>query len=61
MVYDITGRKIAVLQDAKMGAGVHEVVWDGKNYLGEDVGSGVYLYQLRAEKFVGNGKMVLVR
>ena len=40
-VYDITGREVAKLYNGFMGAGYHEVIWDG-----EGLGSGVYFIRL---------------
>ncbi|MCE5249915.1 T9SS type A sorting domain-containing protein [bacterium] len=61
VVYDIIGRKVAVLTETRMGAGVHEAVWDGRSENGETLGSGVYLYRLDAGSFHGQGKMMLLR
>ncbi|MFC1552020.1 T9SS type A sorting domain-containing protein [Candidatus Latescibacterota bacterium] len=61
VVYDILGRKVADLENDWKSAGAYNVVWDGKNGIGDDVGSGVYLYRVKAGEFVEQGKMVLVR
>ncbi|MFC1552383.1 T9SS type A sorting domain-containing protein [Candidatus Latescibacterota bacterium] len=61
VVYDVLGRKIAVLQDDWKSAGVYNTVWNGKSDNGVNVGSGVYLYRVKAGEFVEQGKMVLVR
>lgn len=60
-IFDVTGRRITVLRDDMMPAGVHEVTWNGKDTNGISVGNGVYLYRVRAGEFVRHGKMVLVR
>jgi len=46
-VYDVQGRRIAVLVDGVLGAGRHEVTWDGRGPDGLPVGSGVYVYRVR--------------
>lgn len=61
VMYDITGRKVAVLEDDMVRAGVHEAVWDGKNENGATVGSGVYLYRFRAGNYRDNGKVMFLR
>jgi len=35
--------------------------WDGKNEIGNNVVSGVYLYQLHAGDFSATKKMILMR
>ena len=35
--------------------------WDGRNHLGESVGSGIYFYQLRAGDYVTMRKMVILK
>ena len=42
-------------------AGYHSVTWDATNDLGEQVGAGVYLYQLQSKNFVKTRKMVLLK
>jgi hypothetical protein len=40
-------------------AGVHAVVWDGRDGLGRQVASGVYLYRVTAGVMTSSGKMLL--
>jgi outer membrane protein assembly factor BamB len=61
IIYDALGRKVALLQNGKVSAGVHEAVWNGKNDNGIAVGSGVYLYRLKAGKNIKQGKMLLMK
>ncbi len=61
VIYDILGRKIAVLQNDRMTAGTNEAIWDGRHDNGTWVGSGVYLYFLKADKFTSQGKMLLIK
>ena len=42
-------------------ASYHSATWDATNDLGEQVGAGVYLYQLQAKDFVKTRKMVLLK
>ncbi|GAB4374735.1 MAG: hypothetical protein Kow0042_19570 [Calditrichia bacterium] len=60
-VYDIQGRVVKTLLDAKMGSGQHRCHWDGRNERGERAGSGVYFYQLIGQGRRLSGKMVLLR
>ena len=61
VVYDALGRKVAVLADRTMTAGVHDAVWNGKSDSGQTLGSGLYLYRFEAGAHHGNGKMMLLR
>ena len=61
VIYDILGRKIAVLQNGIMNAGIHEAKWDGKNEYGDLTGSGVYVYKLTAGDHIAQGKVLFLR
>jgi len=61
VIYDTLGRKVSVLTDTLVSAGTHETVWDGRNYRGETVGSGVYIFQLIAGANKTHGKILFLR
>ncbi len=62
VVYDLAGQVVRTLVgDQYLAAGVHKMVWDGRNTRGEQVGSGVYFYQLRAGSFTAIKKMTLLQ
>ncbi|MCI0699419.1 T9SS type A sorting domain-containing protein [candidate division KSB1 bacterium] len=60
-IFNTLGEEIRTLVDAPFAAGSHSVRWDGKAENGEAVASGVYLYQLRAGRFMKVKKMSLLR
>ncbi|MFQ5605799.1 MAG: right-handed parallel beta-helix repeat-containing protein [bacterium] len=60
-VYDLIGRKVAILVEAEYAAGEHSVFWDGRDQHGRTVGSGVYFVKMQAGRFVQTNKMALVR
>jgi hypothetical protein len=60
-VYNLLGQEVKVLVDEVKYPGKHQVVWDGKNLLGEKVASGIYLYKMVAEDFQDTKKMVLLK
>jgi len=60
-IYNILGQEIRTLVNTKQAAGVHSVVWDGKDQYGHAVSTGVYLYRMQAGDFVMTKKMVLVK
>ena len=60
-VYDVQGRQVARLWDRPTGAGPHEVFWDGRESSGNEVGSGVYFYEVHTASCRIARKMVLAR
>lgn len=56
IVYDITGKEVAVLANRRFLAGEHEISWDaGSNP------SGIYFYVLNSDKFSITKKMILLK
>jgi len=61
IIYNLIGQRVATLIDKKQPAGVYSVQWNGKDDLGRNVASGVYLYKLETKEFVRVRKLALVR
>jgi hypothetical protein len=45
-IYDVAGRRVAVLFDGIVERGDHDVEWDGRDVAGHLVSSGIYLVRL---------------
>jgi hypothetical protein len=60
-IFNSSGQEIRSLLDAQYGAGYHIVRWDGRDYKGNPVSSGVYFYQLQTDEFSSVRKMSLLR
>jgi hypothetical protein len=60
-VFDASGRRVTDLLDAELNAGVHRVVWSGRDARGRDVASGTYFLRLVSSGASATGKLVLVR
>ncbi|MFQ5512117.1 MAG: T9SS type A sorting domain-containing protein [Candidatus Krumholzibacteriia bacterium] len=60
-VFDVRGKRVALLADAPFTAGPHEIVWNGRDGAGARVGSGVYFYRLEAGRRTLTRKMVLAK
>ena len=60
-IYDLSGREVAVLEDAQKPAGFYEVAWEGRDHAGREVPSGVYFYKLRANFQDLSRKLLLLR
>lgn len=59
-VYDLAGRRRAVLADGEYPAGTFTLDWDGKDLEGNPVGSGVYFYKLEISGQTYNRRGVLI-
>ncbi len=62
-VYNIQGQLVRTLVDEEQTPGYYSVNWDGRDYLGEEVASGIYFYRLEVmgAKAEMTRKMVLLR
>jgi hypothetical protein len=60
-IYDILGREVRTLINDQYNAGAYSVQWDGKNNLGRQVATGMYIYHLRAGQFSQTKKMMLMK
>ncbi|MBN1348827.1 PKD domain-containing protein [candidate division KSB1 bacterium] len=60
-IYNNLGQSIRTLVEEDQVAGVYQVTWDGKNDLGQQVSSGIYIYQLKAANKVTFKKMLLIQ
>lgn len=60
-VFDIMGREVRGLYDGKSHIGLHQIVWDGRDNSGIEVGSGSYVYAVKTENLVISRKMILLR
>jgi hypothetical protein len=55
-VYDLTGRRVAMLVDETVAAGTHQVTWDATG-----IASGVYIYRIETAGYVATHRMTLVK
>ena len=60
-IYNILGQEIYQSQRKAVEPGYYSFVWRGNNALGENVASGVYLYQMKAKGFVSHKKMLYIK
>jgi hypothetical protein len=60
-IYNIKGAVVRTLVDSEMNAAYHEIIWNGKDDNGKQVGSGVYFYKMKAEKYTATKKMILMK
>ncbi len=64
-VYDMRGRLVRrlVRPEGKQNPGFYRITWDGTDEVGRELGTGPYIYHIRANagKFVKSGVMLLVK
>ena len=62
-IFDVTGRLVKNLVDGKLGAGVHEVTWDGSFEDGSSAPSGMYFYKMTGDNgaFSASKKLVMMK
>jgi probable HAF family extracellular repeat protein len=60
-IYNVLGQRIRGLLDESETAGIHSVVWDGRDGSEHTVSSGVYFYRITTEKFSASRKMLLLK
>jgi len=59
--YNTIGQEIKTLVNEVEQAGHYKMVWYGKDMFGRKVGTGIYLYQLKADNFFAVKKMVMIQ
>ena len=60
-IYNLLGQKVKSLLNLKLTAGTHEIIWDGKNEVGQSVSSGLYLLTIKTGEYSALKKMILLR
>jgi len=60
-VFDLNGKIIAEMYSGTLEVGEHSLTWDGVNFNGEPVASGIYLLTIMNETTRTNKKLLLVR
>ncbi|MBN2413490.1 T9SS type A sorting domain-containing protein [candidate division KSB1 bacterium] len=60
-VYNLSGQSIKTLVDDLQNAGRKSISWDGRDHLGLEVASGIYIYRIETDSFIKSGKMLLIK
>jgi len=60
-LYNALGELVRTLVDERMFPGQYTAVWDGRNARGEQVSSGIYIYQLLTNEFKQTKRMTILR
>jgi len=60
-VYNLLGQKVRTLFDGYQEAGMHTLIWEGRDEDGVQASSGIYFYRLQADDFQKTKKMILMK
>jgi hypothetical protein len=60
-IYNSVGQLVRVLANEQRAAGLHSIVWDGKDNAGSAVTSGTYFYQVQVGDLIQAKKMLLLK
>jgi len=60
-IYNLLGQKVATLISKKQPAGQYKVNWNGTDKFGQNLASGIYVYQVKIEKYQKSNKCVLLK
>jgi hypothetical protein len=61
IIFDMLGRKVKEWTINGQNAGWYKLVWNGTDYRGNMVSTGVYIYMMKAGDFVESRKMVFMK
>ena len=60
-VYDLSGKEINELSNNFYTPGAYNVIWDATDSYGNQVSSGIYIYQLQTKDGILSNSMILMR
>ncbi len=60
-IFDTAGRRVATLHEGLLGAGSHQVEWNGRDDADRPAASGLYFVRLMGEGQVDTGKLLLAK
>ena len=60
-IFTILGKEIAEITNSMYSAGIHQVMWNGRTYVGVQASSGVYFVRLEAGGLTDTKKIVLMK
>ncbi len=59
-IYNLSGQEVKTLVEEEKQAGFYQVIWDGKNNMGQNITSGIYIYQLIIKNDVISKKLIKI-
>jgi hypothetical protein len=61
VIYNLQGQQVTRMSADALSAGSHRMLWDGRNTVGTDVASGLYIATLQWQNQVQSTRMLLLR
>lgn len=61
MIFNMMGQRIATLTDELQSAGYYVAEWDGRDENGNEVSTGLYIYQLKTSQETQTRRMIKIR
>ncbi|MCH7574338.1 MAG: fibronectin type III domain-containing protein [Candidatus Marinimicrobia bacterium] len=61
VVYNLLGREVARLVDGRLEAGYHRLIWNGRDFRGREVPTGIYIARLVTPSYTRSIKMVMLK
>jgi len=60
-IYNTLGQKVKTLVNQYQNAGNKMVQWNSRDDKGNEVGSGIYFYRIKADSYTAVKKMVVIK
>jgi len=60
-IYNTKGQRVKTLVNSSMKAGIHQIVWNGRDEGGNTVGSGIYFTRMIAGEHISIKRMLLMK
>jgi hypothetical protein len=60
VIYDVQGKKVKTLLNRDVSAGLHKIMWNGKNDFGQFEASGIFFYQIRIDNSIMDTRKMLL-
>ena len=61
LIYNMLGQKVRTLIEEPFNAGFHIVNWDGRDDAGNIMPTGIYIYRIKAGKFIAAKRMLMMK
>ena len=60
-IYNIKGQKVTTLLNEIRKPGVYNIVWNGIDDNGKNVGSGIYFYKMTTAEYTSTRRMIMLK
>jgi len=61
LIFNVVGQKVATLYSGTLPSGTRSFKWNGKDFSGRSVSSGLYFYQLRTNSTVQTKSLIFLK